>query len=114
MVHAPGPIWATPLLRSVATSMSPAAARAACSAMSAARCFAFMAMPPSTMSAVRKITATANTTVNTATEPLLARGGDPRNPPRIRWLGGDTPPAQPRQDQLARDQHSPNIRGPGR
>src|SRR6185437_5801447 len=77
--HAPGPITAVPLARSRGTSMLPAAARAACSAMSAARSLAFMAIPPSTISAVSITTATANTTVNTAMEPrsVLARGGGP-------------------------------------
>ena len=85
-VHAPGPILATPVLRSAATSMSPAAARAACSAMSAARSRAFMATPPSTISAVSTTTAMAKITVNTATEPCWRRRlgtpvPEPRPPP---------------------------------
>src|ERR1700742_899015 len=60
--------------RKVAGLMSLAAARAAWPAMSAARSRAFMALPPSTISAVRKMTAIANTTVNTATEPRSRPG----------------------------------------
>ena len=76
-----------PCERSNATSHCPAPARAACSAMSDARCFASNAAPPSMTSPAMKIIAGAKIATNSAADPRSARRRSRRSLPISRSPG---------------------------